>query len=239
MNLRPFFSFYGGKWRIAKRYPAPEHDIIIEPFAGSAGYSLRYPENRVILIEKDEKIAGVWKYLLKASESEILELPDVLPGQTVDDLVKVSPEAKWLIGFWLNKGCSSPRKTMSKWGAEDPNQFWGVKIRERIASQLDLIRHWKVRHCNFGDVPNVSATWFVDPPYQQAGRHYRHGSSDIDFGQLGSWCKNRRGQVIVCENEGADWLSFKPFVHAKANESKSGGKVSKEAIWTRSSHDET
>jgi hypothetical protein len=34
-QLRPFFGFYGGKWRDAlKHYPPPEHDTIIEPFAG-------------------------------------------------------------------------------------------------------------------------------------------------------------------------------------------------------------
>jgi hypothetical protein len=33
-RLRPFFSFYGGKWRIARHYPTPKYDIIIEPFAG-------------------------------------------------------------------------------------------------------------------------------------------------------------------------------------------------------------
>ena len=35
MTLRPFFSYYGGKWRSAvKHYPAPEFDQIVEPFAG-------------------------------------------------------------------------------------------------------------------------------------------------------------------------------------------------------------
>ena len=30
-TMRPFFGFYGGKWRDApKYYPAPEHDTIVE-----------------------------------------------------------------------------------------------------------------------------------------------------------------------------------------------------------------
>ena len=33
--LRPFFGFYGGKWRDSPRhYPPPAHTRIIEPFAG-------------------------------------------------------------------------------------------------------------------------------------------------------------------------------------------------------------
>jgi hypothetical protein len=31
--LRPFFPYYGSKWSLAKRYPAPRYDRIIEPFA--------------------------------------------------------------------------------------------------------------------------------------------------------------------------------------------------------------
>lgn len=33
IGLRPFWSYYGGKWRIAERYPRPAFDRIIEPFA--------------------------------------------------------------------------------------------------------------------------------------------------------------------------------------------------------------
>ena len=48
-ELKPFFSYFGGKWRTAKHYPGPSRDLIIEPFAGSAGYSVRHPHKAVIL----------------------------------------------------------------------------------------------------------------------------------------------------------------------------------------------
>ena len=58
--MRPFFGFYGGKWRDApKYYPAPEHDTIVEAFAGSAGYSVRYADRKIMLGEKDGVIFGV------------------------------------------------------------------------------------------------------------------------------------------------------------------------------------
>ncbi len=60
--LRPFFGYYGGKWRDAiKHYPEPQHDTIVEPFAGSAGYSLRYANRKVILCEIDPVLASVWQ----------------------------------------------------------------------------------------------------------------------------------------------------------------------------------
>lgn len=44
MTLHPFFPYYGSKWSLGPLYPAPRHDRIIEPFAGSACYSLHHPE---------------------------------------------------------------------------------------------------------------------------------------------------------------------------------------------------
>ena len=41
------------------------------------------------------------------------------------------------------------------------------------------------------------------------------------------------GQVIVCENVGADWLPFQPWRDIKASDARHGGKVSREAFWVR------
>ena len=40
--MKPFFRYYGGKWRDCAKYPPPQFDTIVEPFAGSAGYSVRH-----------------------------------------------------------------------------------------------------------------------------------------------------------------------------------------------------
>jgi len=232
MSLRPFFTFYGGKWRAAPKYPAPRHDTIIEPFAGSAGYSLRYPERRVILVERDPVIAATWRYLLRVSPEEILALPDLEVGQTVDDLSAML-EVKWLVGWWCGKGTASPGKSLTAWGRDTRyrSQFWGQDVRERIASQVGRIRHWTLIEGDYANAPDMPATWFIDPPYQKAGKHYRYGSKTLDFAALGAWCRTRRGQVTVCENVGADWLPFRHFLDIKASEAKHGGKVSREAIW--------
>lgn len=226
--IRPFFSFYGSKWRVAKRYPKPECDTIIEPFAGSAGYSLRYPDRQVILIDKDERISETWRYLIGAHPEEIQSLPDVPDGGTVYDLDLTIPQ-RYLIGWWLNKGGASPCATPSKWMREPRyrSQFWGPRIRERIASHLKHIRHWKVMHAPFEEAPDIKATWFVDPPYEVAGKHYRE--SDVDRELLAGHCRHWQSQVIVCENEGADWLPFRPWRKIKANNAT---QVSREAIWT-------
>lgn len=74
-TLQPFFSFFGGKWRVGLRYPAPMYPTIIEPFAGGAGYSVRYSDRQVVLYDADPIIAGLWSYLIKVSPAEVLALP--------------------------------------------------------------------------------------------------------------------------------------------------------------------
>jgi site-specific DNA-adenine methylase len=231
-QLRPFFGYYGGKWRDAlKHYPAPVHDTIVEPFAGSAGYSLRYhPNRKVILCELDEVLAEMWCYLTRVPAKEILAIPDLDPDGSVDDL-DVCPEAKALVGFWLNRGASSPRKSPSRWMRDGirPGSFWGPRVRQTIASQLHAIRDWKIYNCSYADCPvTKKATWFIDPPYQAAGKHYRHGSEQIDYHELAKWCRSRPGQVIVCENEGATWLPFRVLADVKTTRAD---KRSKEALW--------
>lgn len=233
VSLRPFFGYYGGKWRDAvKHYPAPSHPVIVEPFAGSAGYSMRYPDRAVLLCEADPVLVGVWTYLIGVRSSEILSIPDVPDGGCVDDL-RIPQEARWLVGFWLNRGAASPRQTPSKWMREGlrPGSFWGARVRATIAAQVDAIRHWRVKHGSYVDLDVAPATWFVDPPYRQAGRHYRFGSSRIDYGRLGAWCRGLPGQVIACEAVGADWLPFEPLASVKATRA---GTRSAEAVWVRS-----
>lgn len=231
--LKPFWAFYGGKWRAAPRYPAPLHKRIIEPFAGAAGYATRHHTHDVVLVEKDPRIAALWRYLIKAKAEEIETLPLIGDGQSVDDL-DVEPSARDLIGFWLNKGATYPCKTPSAWMRSGirPKSYWGKEIRTRIAESVGAISHWTVVEGEYTEAPTCDATWFIDPPYQKAGKLYRMGSDLLDFSKLGSWCQNRQGQVIVCENEGADWLPFQPFATIKSTPGTRGKSQSKEVIWT-------
>jgi hypothetical protein len=193
----------------------------------------------VLLIEANEKVVGVWDFLIRATTDEILSLPLIGPEQTVDDLGAVPQEARWLVGFWLNKGTAQPCKKPSAWmrGMVRPNQFWGEAIRHRIARQVQWIRHWRVRCDTYSSAPDALATWFVDPPYAgRAGSFYPHGSKSTDYSALAAWRRERQGQVIVCENEGAEWLPFVPFHAAKANHGGARKGVSHEAIWTQGSH---
>ena len=236
----PLLSYYGAKNRLAKKYPAPSHDIIIEPFAGSAGYSLLHRDKQVILYEKNLKTFSALNYLIKAKPEEILSLPLLNPEQSVDEL-NIIQEAKWLIGFWLQGGDSRPKKKFSNWGkAKDKNKnanYWGNRCKERLSIYSSQIKHWKIYNQSFENAPNIRATWFIDPPYQNKGYPYPDSSKNIDFNFLGEWCKERKGQVMVCENEGAKWLPFVSFCEMKGKlKDGNNRKLSKEVLYYVDGH---
>lgn len=230
MRLHPFISYYGGKIKLARRYPTPQYDTIIEPFAGSAGYSTIYFKKKVILIEKYPVLAELWKYLIRADPKRIISLPDVEEGQKVRDIKGLCQEEKSLIGWWVQIAINAPRQSFNK--GRNSSGTWGSHIRLHVARQVQLIRHWKVIEGEYTDAPDIKATWFIDPPYQKQGKYYICPSKDIDFDSLGKWCREREGQVMVCENQGATWLPFKPFKDAPSSRGDIGNR-SLEAIWYR------
>jgi 16S rRNA G966 N2-methylase RsmD len=96
-----------------------------------------------------------------------------------------------------------------------------------LANQVDYIKHWKVECKSYDEIEVTrKCTWFIDPPYSQAGKRYR--INNIDYQQLGEWCKQRGGQTIVCEQSGADWLEFSTFQQT----SNGSNKKYDEVIWT-------
>ena len=233
MILRPFWRYYGGKWRAASSgvYPQPIHRTIVEPFAGAAGYSLVYGADRdVILVEKYPTIAAIWRYLIGADPAEIRAIPEV---DDVDDLPGWVPQAaRWLVGFTMNSAVSTPRRTLSAGrralrAAHRQFEGWTDAMRERVASQVTYIRHWKVFEGDYTMAGCPLATWFIDPPYADAGKHYVHGSRGLDYADLARWCMSRIGQPIVCESFGADWLPFRPCGHTRGV----SGRLSREAVW--------
>ena len=230
--LRPFWRYFGAKWKLAPRYPAPRHTSIVEPFAGAAGYSLRHFDRDITLVEKYPVVAAVWRYLTLVSVWELERIPTV---EHVDELPSwCTEEARWLVGFRLGAGDSRPRDHVSPMRFRDG--AWGV---HHVAHQVEFIRHWKVIEGDYTAAPSITATWFVDSPYQVAGSRsvkpgargrvrYPHGGDAIDYKALGRWCLDRTGQVIACENVGADWLPFVPF--ADVASTVPGGR-SQEAVW--------
>lgn len=216
------WSYYGSKSKVVDFYPKPKFNTIIEPFAGSARYSLKHFENDILLVDKYPVIIQIWQWLQQCSEADILGLPKLKTG---DDLrtMGLSDEERMFLGMIAGVASTSPRNKVSPFSAEQngrKNKF------KRIAEQLHKIRHWKFICGCYTELQNIEATWFIDPPYQFGGHAYVH--SKIDFGNLSSWCRNRKGQIIVCENTKADWLNFNPISKMRG----ANMQFTTEAMWT-------
>jgi hypothetical protein len=232
-HLRSFFSYYGGKHKIAKYYPEPKYQTIVEPFAGSAGYSLRYPRCKVILNDLNPVVHAIWDYLIQVKESEILSLPI-----DIDDVssLRIPTVAKLLIGFWLAPARAIPMTKRSGWSRSQLGRIstcWGANIRHRIASQLQYIRHWKTTNTDYRSLDYGESCWFIDPPYlNEAGSKYPYHR--IDKQELHQYCVTRPGQVIVCEQAGAKWLPFSPFRTVRSQGNSYGGWHSRqEVVWIK------
>lgn len=219
---------------MAHLYPDPTHDTIIEPFAGGASYSARHYMKRVLLYDSDPITASIWNFLLSPNALQDCEqlIPNIAyPGDLVTALMpEGTPEGLIrLLQAEANVGTQGARgvhNQVTKFGAKS----W-ARIKPKMRHWLPRIRHWRFHHLPFTEIPNQNATWFVDPPYNNpAGARYREQIKD--YYALGDWCKSRRGQLIVCENNGANWLPFEPLVPRRGVKSRYQKSEAMEALYT-------
>lgn len=211
------FSYYGSKSKIVDYYPPPKHGKIIEPFAGSARYSLKWFDRDVLLVDKWEVIIKIWHYLQAASPKDIMSLPELKYKESIENC-NLSECERLLMGFMVARGVASPQKIVQK--------FSDIRLsKKQIAANLFKIRHWNIVHGDYQGVENQEAVYFIDPPYMSGGEHYHE--KGIDYKGLSEWCQSRQGQVIVCENTKAHWLPFRPVVDFAGAYTETT-----EAIWT-------
>lgn len=219
------FPYYGGKRRLARRYPPPLFDRIIEPFAGAAGYSCLYPERDVTLIERDPEIAAVWRYLIGVDLDRLYDLPLLSTGDRVSEVSGLDDDERrllrllagaWTAGAFSDLVCERPGRRMAR------------NLRH-IRDLVPRCRHWTVIEGNYDEAPiRRDATYFIDPPYQGlGGAGYANGNDALDFDGLAAWCRSLPGQTIVTENDEATWLPFRPLFPHKGgtNETKT------ECVW--------
>lgn len=243
--MRPFFRHFGGKWLLSRKLSPPKYDHIIEPFAGGAGYSVRYGAGlRVDLYDVDPVTCEIWRWLLNATPAQVLDLP-VQPLWDRADVreLGLEPGAEYLIRRWLTM-MGSPSNTrlapvFCRYGKEGKalGSFWSERVKQRIADQLPMIRRWSIHQLPYTEIDTSTvAHWEVDPPYQHnvSGRSTYGKASGVDYTELADWCRTLKGEVIVHEQHGADWLPFETLTTTAPGGRAKAGKRSKahEIIWT-------
>mgnify|MGYP002260435685 CR=1 FL=1 len=219
------FPYYGGKRSLATKYPPAEHGIIVELFAGSAAYSMHHatPDTRVILCELNPKIYDVWKLLQVASEADVLALPILQKGASLDDYTPPLTETQKTVISLFSSPHSHPHTRNM---VVSDRTKWNEKNRAMLAQTCNRIRKWEIYLGSYADLPqhikSLKATWFCDPPYQSTpaeesqracggGYGPQYGSKALDFEQLRLFIKERDGLTIVCERTTATWMGAGAF----------------------------
>jgi 16S rRNA G966 N2-methylase RsmD len=221
------FACYGAKHGMAARYPRPRHAVIVEPFAGSAAYSIHHASaiDHAVLIDADERVVALWRDIQTMTPADV----DAVFNQINDERFTHPMLAGMAGGSQMEATLSGKSRAVTprmrdKW----------INVHARIVRSLPHIRDWQIMHGDYHDAPDIDATWFVDPPYQEngtmAGAGYRCAAAAIDFDHLGDWCRDRLGFTIVCEQSPADWLPFHPFA-IQTNGAGEGALARQEVIW--------
>ena len=215
------FYYYGRKKQIARHYPEPAYDTVIEPFAGAAAYSLHGDRWRrtVILIEQDARVCEIWQWLIgTATPESIRSLPDLKAGDRSSEFLHIVHAATKMAFKY---------KTIKVTPVLERN--WEISKRV-MAANLHKIKHWTIVCGDYRSAPDVEATWFIDPPYKShPGTGYDHGSNDLDYDTVGEWALARRGEVIFCEGKYGDYLPFEPLLTLPGV----AGKFSDEVVFFR------
>jgi hypothetical protein len=240
-KFKSIYSYYGGKSRIAHLYPEPIHDEIIEPFCGAASYSALHFWKRVTLYDADPVTASIWRFLLSPDALTLCRelIPrEVETGQKVSDILPLyAPEGLLrLLQAEANAGTQGARgvhNQITKFGSRG----WH-RILPKMEYWLPRIKHWRFFEGDYRSIPNLESTWFIDPPYNNpAGQRYRTQISN--YSDLANWCRSRLGQVIVCENDNAEWLPFEPLVERRGVHSSYQKSRAMEAIYVQEAQDKT
>lgn len=217
------FPYFGSKGRVASKYPAPTRGRVFEPFCGSARYALLHRDRDVWINDIDPLVYRIWKYIQTASVSDIKRLPVLRAGESLNRFKSLCDEERALVGYSIGYGTVSPRTTCTDW-ADHKRRC--LLLKRKLLEHREYVRDWRITNLHYADLPDEDGTWFIDPPYQHAKSRYRYPCI-TDYDRIARWCRSRRGQVIVCEGAGADWLPFHPF----AEQQVGTGKMYREVIW--------
>jgi hypothetical protein len=148
------FYYYGRKGRAASTYPAPEYSVVIEPFAGSMAYSLHWQPPSAMGIERDSKVHALWHRLVNMSAEEIETFPAPVLG-------------KRAIDPWYLQAVSSKDKLSVRYRTVNEFMIVHFERQRRLAlKRLDYARTVLYALGDYRQAPDIEATWFIDPPYQ-------------------------------------------------------------------------
>ena len=190
------FKYSGSKTRLLKHLPPPKNaSTIVEPFAGSAAYSIHYRPDRLLLCEKNTSVRALWEWLRAEATTDDLHDLERLPWEDRSDVrdlkLPVAPETLL-------------RLTASGVMVGQLSSF--ILLRQNTVNfdKLKAALPWIKKAvgpvgADFRDYQNEPGFHFVDPPYLKTSGNYvdkkapKGDCGSIDLDAVMDYCRNVRG----------------------------------------------
>jgi hypothetical protein len=237
----PLFKWFGSKWMASKHYPKPQCDLIVEPFAGSAGYASRHANRPVIICENNPLLIELWEWIIGAATTDnVLDIPLDLPEGTDIQSIGLTRGQQLLLKHWQRTNNYGNCWTTSPWGSK-PGQ-WTRSTRERVSREIHEVKHWKfIRSSEFDPMAVPVGTWLIDPPYEY---NYKYGQPNFDSQSVVKMIEHihPNSQIIACEarcpKTGSapsylPFVDFKDCVTSRRSAAAGNHTHSREMLWTR------
>lgn len=174
------FHYSGNKKRLSPLLRKPVSDIVIEPFAGSAGYSLYYKPSKVILFENNTDIYNLWNWLITATTIKDLEKLESLKVSVKTDIRTLNLPKPEETLFRLT--CASVYVgQLSSWIAYPQNSVNFSFLKEN----LDYIKNnITLGGKDFRESLSLKGTFFIDPPYVGTHGNYKDKSKKLSLDNI-------------------------------------------------------
>jgi site-specific DNA-adenine methylase len=173
------FKYSGNKRRMLKYLPAPPHGMmIVEPFAGSAAYSMAHSQfgRKIQLAEANEDVRVLWEWLrTEATEERLIELEKMRPKEKVQVATLKLPKPEETLMRLTCSGVYTGQLSSTILYSQHSVDFSNIRrllpvIRNQV---LPLLKDYR-------ETVTLDGFMFLDPPYLGTQGNYKDKTNKID-----------------------------------------------------------
>ena len=239
--MKPAFSYYGGKQRMApKILPLiPKHTVYVEPFAGGAAVFFAKPwpgvtntdNYREVLNDLDGRIVNFYKVLRDNPDALIRaccltpyarEEHTKIARQAVEDDTEMA--RRWFVDIQQ----SFANKSRGGWGTGCYGRNLAATWQGKCARLYACAERLHSVHIEHDDALKVIERWdspqtffYCDPPYPGADQGHYKGYSQQDLDALVSALDNAQGSFLLScyanASPPSDWERFELSAYITAS----------------------